>query len=380
MATIRKRSWTTLKDEVKVAWLVDYRDAGGARRSKQFARKRDADAWLTQAAWHVTQGTHTPDSVSITVEKAADLWLRRARREELEPTTIAAYDQHVRLHIIPLCGRLRLSQLTRPMVEGYRDKLVETLSRPMAAKVMRSLGSIIAEAQRRGHVAQNVVSGVIVRRAKRDKPKIEIPTKAEMRAMIGAARASQTPMDAPLVATSIFTGLRASELRGLTWGHASLKAATLSVEQRADSKNNIGPPKSEAGRRVIPLAPAAVSELRKWKLRCPPTELDLVFPSLAGKVISHAVLHKLHLWPVQIAAGICDGEGEARYSSHALRHCAASLWIEQRVSPKRIQRWIGHSSIQVTFDTYGHLFEQAEADAAVMEAVEREVLGGMDAT
>jgi integrase len=62
-----------------------------------------------------------------------------------------------------------------------------------------------------------------------------------------------------------------------------------------------------------------------------------------------------------------------------LRHCAASLWIEQRVSPKRIQRWIGHSSIQVTFDTYGHLFEQADADTAVMQAVEREVLGAPDA-
>jgi integrase len=63
------------------------------------------------------------------------------------------------------------------------------------------------------------------------------------------------------------------------------------------------------------------------------------------------------------------------YSSHAFRHCAASLWIEQRVSPKRIQTWMGHSSIQVTFDTYGHLFEQAEADSSVMDAVQRELLG-----
>jgi integrase len=96
-------------------------------------------------------------------------------------------------------------------------------------------------------------------------------------------------------------------------------------------------------------------------------------------VISHVVLHKLHLWPVQVAAGICK-QGRALYSTHALRHCAASLWIEQRVSPKRVQAWIGHSSIQVTFDTYGHLFQQAEADAGVMAAVEREILGAADAT
>lgn len=163
-----------------------------------------------------------------------------------------------------------------------------------------------------------VAAGVTVRRNKRDKPKTVIPTKAEMRALVMAARASQEPMDAPLAVTDVFTGLRASELRGLAWEHVGLKARTLSVEQRADAKNNIGPPKSAAGRRVIPLADAVVSELRKWKLRCPKTELDLVFPSKAGKPLSHTILHKLHLWPITDAAGI------PRYTSHALRHSNAS--------------------------------------------------------
>jgi integrase len=108
-----------------------------------------------------------------------------------------------------------------------------------------------------------------VRRSKRDKPKIVIPTKAEMKALIEAARASEQPMDAPLAVTCVFTGLRASEIRGLAWSKIDLKAGILSVDQRADAKNTIGPPKSEAGRRVIPLAGAVVSELRKWKLRCP---------------------------------------------------------------------------------------------------------------
>jgi integrase len=66
---------------------------------------------------------------------------------------------------------------------------------------------------------------------------------------------------------------------------------------------------------------------------------------------------------------------KAKLTLHDLRHAAASLWIEQRVEPKRVQTWLGHHSIQVTFDTYGHLFEQAEADNAVMDAVQRELLG-----
>lgn len=64
---------------------------------------------------------------------------------------------------------------------------------------------------------------------------------------------------------------------------------------------------------------------------------------------------------------------EPSYTLHDFRHAAASLWIEQRVNPKRVQKWMGHSSIQVTFDTYGHLFDQADQDSAVAAAIEREL-------
>jgi integrase len=237
----------------------------------------------------------------------------------------------------------------------------------------------VPAALKQRYVAKNPCSGVTVRKANREKVKPIIPTKAEMKAIIQAAQASDLPMDAPLVVTDIFCGLRASEVRGMVWSQVDLKTKTLTVDRRADAKNQIGAPKSAAGFRIIPLPDLVVSELRKWKLQCPRTNLDLVFPSERKAVMSHTSLHRLHLWTVQIAAGVCDGD-DARYSSHAFRHCAASLWIEQRVSPKRVQTWMGHSSIQVTFDTYGHLFEQADADSAVMQAVEREVLGETDAT
>lgn len=379
MATTRKRAWTTSKGVTKQGWQVDYKDAQGARRSKQFARKKDADAWLTQAAWHVTQGTHTPDSQSITIDKAADLWLARGRLEKLEPTTLSAYDQHVRLHIRPLCGDRKLSQLTKPIVEGYRDQLVDKLSRPMASRVLRSLSAIVGEAQRRGLVAQNVCAGVRVRRAVRERPKVTIPPKAELGALLKAAGASAEPMALPLLSTVIFAGLRASELRGLGWGAVDLKVAAVTVDRRADAKGELGPPKSEAGRRTIPLPSSTVKALREWKLRCPKTGDDLVFPSVGGKAMSHRYMTLNVLQPVQKAAGTVDGEAP-RYSLHDFRHAAASLWIEQRVNPKRVQRWMGHSSIQVTFDTYGHLFDQADQDQAVAAAIEREVIGAPGAT
>ena len=369
MSSIRKRSWTDAKGEDHQAWLVDYKDAAGKRRFKQFARKKDAEAWKTQAAWHVTQGTHTPDSQSITVSVAAKQWLDRAERDKLEPTTIAAYGQHVRLHIEPICGGVKLSQLTAPIVEGYRDQLVDKLSRPMAIRVLRSLASIIAEAQRRGQVAQNVASAVKVKRMSRQRPKVRIPAKATLRALLSAAQASDDRQVGPLTMLAIFAGLRASELRGLSWRQIDLAGSAVTIDQRADAKGIIGPPKSQASRRTIPLPAATVRVLKEWKLACRKSDLDLVFPSVAGKVMSNRYMSLNVLGPARKEANASG------LTLHDLRHAAASLWIEQRVEPKRVQTWLGHHSIQVTFDTYGHLFEAVERETNVAAAIEKELIG-----
>lgn len=86
MAVIRRRAWTTPDGESRVRWQVDYVDRAGKRRAKQFKRKADAEAWLIGASFEVSQGTHTPSSQSITIADAAELWMKRHWREDLETT------------------------------------------------------------------------------------------------------------------------------------------------------------------------------------------------------------------------------------------------------------------------------------------------------
>lgn len=390
--SVRKREWTTPKGVKKTAWQVDYRDAQGVRRSKQFPQKKKADDFLTTAGFEVRQGTHTADSVSITVAKAGQNWLARGRRENLEASTMDAYEQHVRLHIDPFLGTKKLNQLTQPMIEEFRDNLLDGgRSRPMAKRVLGSLTSIVKEAKRVGYVARNVCEDVTVKLKGRDKAKVVPPTKEHMRLLITAAEAKDArPMDLPMLLVFLFGGLRASELRGLSWPNVDLQGGNIIVDRRADFQNVIGPPKSEAGFRTVPVPQMVVTALRKWKLRCPPSDLNLVFPSQAGTPIFHPQLVFGFQEPLQIAAGLSrqvvrDGKPvvdkkerpviEGVYSLHDFRHAAASLWIERRVPAKRVQSWMGHSSIQVTFDTYGHLFAALEDDAAVMAAVEAGVMG-----
>jgi integrase len=89
---------------------------------------------------------------------------------------------------------------------------------------------------------------------------------------------------------------------------------------------------------------------------------------------------KNHMKPILVSAGVTKGDdGDvAKYTAHIFRHAAASLWIEQGMNPKRVQALVGHGSIQVTFDTYGHLFEWAERDADDANAIERAIFS--DAT
>lgn len=75
-----------------------------------------------------------------------------------------------------------------------------------------------------------------------------------------------------------------------------------------------------------------------------------------------------------IENGIVDRDGKPKFAIHALRHAAASLFIEQGWNPKKIQTLLGHASITMTMDVYGHLFENAEQDAGMFEKLEQDLL------
>jgi len=364
MASIRKRTWCTAGGEERTAWVVDYLDQHNKRRLKTFTTKKAADAWKTDALYEVKQGIHTPEHRSITVAEAARRWIERCEANGLEPSTIAQYRNHSDYHIVPLIGREKLARLTRPRVEQFRDDLLKSRSPAMAKKVLSSLKSVLRHANEVGLVAQNVAHEVRIkngngRHKRRPEAGVEIPTKAEVKALLEAAPSRWRPF----IVTAVFTGLRASELRGLTWDHVDFHKRAIRVRQRADRWGKIGSPKSASSRRDVPMAPMVANALREWRLVCPRNrdgELVYVFPSGTGKVESLGNITARCWYPLQRTAGIVDGEGKAKYGLHALRHFFASWLIDEGFGPKRVQALLGHSSITMTFDVYGHLFPQED--------------------
>jgi integrase len=402
---VRKRRWRTRNGDVKEAWVVDYTDQDGDRHIETFKRKKDADARAQQIGVDVRAGIHTAAAKSVTVTEAAADWIRKVELDERERSTIAQYRQHAR-HITARIGNQKLAKLTKPRVEAFRDDLLASMSRALARKVLSSLKSLLRDAQRRGNVAQNVAADVRIGVDKRGKKKlkagVDIPTPDEIKRLLGTVSGRLRP----LLITATFTGLRASELRGLRWQDIDLQRNELHVRQRADRYNKIGKLKSASAQRTIPFGPLVRNTLREWKLEYPRPMVEghdigahkpehYVFPNQSGEVEHYSSLVRA-LQSAIIEAGLTalatDKDGKplmdesgnpvvaAKYSGpHALRHFYASWCINSRqdggleLPPKVVQARLGHASIVMTLDTYGHLFPRAD-DGAELAAAEKALL------
>ena len=390
---IRKRKWKSPDGTIKSAWVVDYTDQAGERHIKTFQRKKDAEEYAPTVAVEVRAGIHTADSASITVAKAAADWLRAGREADLEGSTMDQREQHVRLHIAPFIGGLKLSQMSVPRVRAFESELrAAGRSDVMVRKVITSLSGILSDAQERGTVARNVVRELKgKRRVATDRHKrrieagVDIPLPSEVKAII-AALAELDSHYRPVILTALFTGLRASELRGLDWRHVDLEAEVIHVRQRADKRNQIGSPKTASSQRTVPLTPLVVNALKA------PAPAD----RWQGPGVRHAV-RPAGQYPEHREAGLVAGadrrgpeqargrqqgqaDGRRQVSGlHAARHFYASWCINAPeagglgLSAKAVQVRLGHSTITMTLDVYGHLFPSGD-DGAKLAAAEAALL------
>src|ERR1700729_821207 len=155
--SIRKRTWQTESGEERSAWVVQYLTGELDKRGKRkrhiqtFDRKKDADDFHAQVRVDLKKGTHTPNSRSITIEAAGNLWIDSCA--DLERTSVDQYNQHLKFHIVPYLGALKVSVLTVAIVRDWQDKLrngvpapgereAEPRSAVMVKKVTTSLSSL----------------------------------------------------------------------------------------------------------------------------------------------------------------------------------------------------------------------------------------------
>lgn len=408
MANVRKITHRRQDGSSKTSWRATWAAPDGKRQSKNFPRKAEADAWLRDIGAGRAGG-----SSAMTVSELALAHMRYfdglVKAGEREAVTLDGYQTVFRVHLTAdaAFARRRLCDLTAPSIQAFLDEtFARTGSADLVARVRRTLVTWCKFGMRRGWLHTNPAQVCVVERTRRITDNrgegFDLPEKKTLAALLAAAANGPSPTrDTAVVRLLMFGGLRISELLGLADDAVALKpkGATLRVRERLQRRHRtLGPPKSAKARRDVPVGEAAAIGVRAWRLARGPVrafshrngQLQSVrvsgrlFPSPDGRDIWFYDDFINACWlPLMRRAGLVemlpDSKGKNRpvaaFGPHTLRHVSASLWIAQGLSPKKVQDLLGHSTIQLTMDLYGHLWSDPDADDALAQASERMLLG-----
>jgi integrase len=375
VSSLAKRRRRNSAGAIETTWRVLWHDATGKRRERTFKLKRQALAYQRALDADIAGGTDAARRISFA--EAAQQWVDhqedRVAAGAIERQTWTNQAGHVANHIAgrPI-GAAIIADLRAADFETFKDDLMASHSLALARSVMATARAVCKWAQKHGAVGTNHAAAIRVTapRATRAVPQ-RVPDRDSLARLAGAVldhrQAERPRLIEALGLLAITTGLRISELRGLLIGDLDLAARPrVQVRRRADRAGRIGPCKSAAAYRTIPLSEATRRLLRRWVLAAPPTQRALadeiggrlVFPTSAGTVIGNTNLARQ--WAGLLAGhGLASKDGryyKARHTFHDLRHAAASMWIEAGLDGRAIQQLLGHSDITLTYNTYGHLF------------------------
>jgi integrase len=379
LASIKKIHYRKKDGKISTHWQVSYYDSAGKRQRKNYKKQSDANAHRVTVESELLTGSHIPENNSVTLNTAASHFINSFERDMIagnrERSTWKQYRSHINLHIIPYSiSSEMLNTLKAPTCRKYLDDLQAKIGDNQAAKVMVTLRMILNYSAERGWIQGNPASSVRVKRATRRVKKLVFPSKGEVKKLIEAAK-NMGLREHAFCCLGFFCGLRPSEIRGFPV--SGIKLGSVLIDQRADQWGRIGAPKTSKSHRTVPMGKYTSEIVQKWAKE---RHTGLLFPSENGTPINYQNLYNRFWKPLHIAAGLYKEKTETEeakgrvYTLHTMRHVAASLWIEQGYNPKRVQEMLGHATLAMTMDTYGHLFQTAKESRSLVNKAEKSIL------
>jgi integrase len=294
----------------------------------------------------------------MTVGAWLDKWLDSLEPTGLKASTVRNYRDVVNFYVRPQVGYIRLGRLTPEDVEKMVRALAEAGRSTNTQRIARTvLRRSLNQALRRGYVSRNVVSLT-------DPPAVKVNERPVLTA--GQVRLLLATLHddwlLALYTVTVHTGIRQGEALALRWCDVDLASATVTVAGTLDrSLKRRTEPKTEKSKRTLALTPQAVEALKAQRDR--QTFLGtqgsdgLVFTSSKGTPLFDTTVRR-H-WKVTAAK-----LGLPEMHWHDLRHSAATIMLAQGVPIEVVSRVLGHASIRITADVYGHVSPETHRDAA----------------
>jgi integrase len=326
--------------------------------------KKDAEKRLSELLHQLDTGSFMRPS-KTTFADYIHRWLVDYAIPNLSPRTTEGYEYIFTRHIIPALGNLVLSQLKpEHLSKYYSEKQKAGLSNQTVRHHHTVIHKALKTAMEWELINRNPADAVSCPRAQQ--PEIQTWNEDEVARFLEVARS--TPYYA-LFYTALFTGMRRSELLALRWSDIDFILSVIYVSRSMHvlkgSKIIYRSPKTKTGKRTIALPPSAylvLNEHRKYQeANClvfgkTLSDNDPVFSTLGKPLLSNTVSSA---W-----RKIVGRSGIKRIRLHDARHTHASLMLKQGIHPKIVQERLGHSSIQITLDTYSHVAPGLQEAAA----------------
>jgi len=326
---------------------------------KTFVREAQAKSWRADALSALSRGSLRAPKPT-TVRQAWEEWgagaeagtIRNRSGDPFKPSALRAYRGVMRNHVLAVLGEVRLADVRRSDLQEFADALLAAgLSPSYIGTTLLPIRAIVRRALSRDELAVDPCSGLHLPAVRGRRERYASPDEAER--LLDAV----PEQDRATWAAAMYGGLRLGELRALRAEDVDVATGVIRVERGWDPVVGAIELKSHAGRRRVPIAGILRDHLLDHLARTERSGDELIFGSTSESPFSVNTLQR--------AADDTWAEAKLeRITPHECRHTFAALMIAAGVNAKALQTFMGHSSITVTLDRYGHLMPGSEAEAA----------------
>ena len=340
-----------------------YSPRDGRKIRKTFAREAEAKTWRADALAALSRGTLRAPT-KTTLRETAETWIAGAEAGEIrnrsghrfKPSTLRGYRRALEDRVLPLIGDAKLSAVTTSDLQTLVDRWqAEGQPASTIRNTIKPLQAIYRRAKARGGLPVNPTRDLELPAPRPKEVEIVAPELADR------LLAAVPDQDRAIWATALYAGLRYGELRALRWRCVDLAAGTIRVESSWDDREGSIEPKTRTSRRTVPVPAMLRDVLVDHKLETGREDDELVFGATSERPFAANVIYRR-----ADLAWRREDDVVGRLRLHQARHTYASFMIAAGVNAKALSTFMGHSSIKVTFDLYGHLMPGTEAEAAAL--------------
>jgi integrase len=335
----------------------------GRRISHTASTRAECHDWLRKMLNQVDLGM-TFHGRNMALNEYLNDWLA-TKKNSLKLNTAVQYERLLSLYVRPKLGRVKLKDLNLQLINHFYQSLVERgIGISSIGFTHKILHVAFEQAVINGIIGKNPCHGASVPKLKREE--MRILNEQQVGLFLVAASNSRYKT---LYHLAVTTGMRISELRGLSWTDVDWIRGTISVNRQIqDIRGNgtiSGEPKTRSGLRTILLGETTLNELKQQKMRVEEEsksgnlwkDNNLIFPSSGGTPLGLSHVHKDFV-EVLSAANL------QRIRFHDLRHTAASLMLNRGVPVLIVSKILGHSNPSVTLNIYAHSTLDMQSQAA----------------